>query len=103
MYGADGFGDMFIWSHTELFYSPNGGTHTHNIELVYAVISGVTVTALSVNVQSEDSDLLNSVQWNSGEYIKQTASGMRYTTDHMQNLLCVCVVCVQVGEGSLLC
>ena len=25
VYGADGFGDLFIWSDTELYYSPNGG------------------------------------------------------------------------------
>ena len=74
--------------------------HTHNIKLVYAVISGVTVIALSVNVQSEDSGLLNSVQWNSGEYIKQTASGMR---PYAEPSVCVWCVCIQVWEGSLLC
>ena len=25
VYGADGFGDLFIWEETKLYYSPNGG------------------------------------------------------------------------------
>lgn len=25
VYGADGFGDMFIWEERALYYSPNGG------------------------------------------------------------------------------
>jgi hypothetical protein len=61
VFGADKFGDLFIWSSTELYYSPNGG---------------VTVRALPVNVRSEGSGLWSPVEWSNGEAIKQTASGI---------------------------
>ncbi|CAI8034056.1 Cation channel sperm-associated protein subunit epsilon [Geodia barretti] len=61
VFGADRFGDLFIWSSIELYYSPNGG---------------VTVRALPVNVRGEGSGLLSPVEWSNGEAIKQTASGV---------------------------
>lgn len=29
VYGADGFGDLFIWEGTKLYYSPNGGMYIY--------------------------------------------------------------------------
>lgn len=87
VYGADGFGDVFIWEETALYYSPNGGQYRLAIQwwvvrwclwvccVLFVCITGETVNSLEVYVHSEATESMEVFEWSNEDYIKQTVSG----------------------------